>query len=192
MLAVATFAAVRSANRAARAAEQSLLAGLRPVLVPSRLTDEPLKVGFSEGKWMRVPGGRLVAETQNGVVYLAASLRNVGPGIGVLHGWCLYTDHDPARPQSDLSMFRRLTRDLYLPPGETGFWQGTFRDASDPQYEMALKAVDTGEVLILDLLYGDYNGGQRMITRFGSTRRDDGDWMLSAARHWHIDRAGPR
>ena len=37
VLAVATFAAVRSANRAARAAEQSLLVGLRPLLVPSRL-----------------------------------------------------------------------------------------------------------------------------------------------------------
>lgn len=36
VLAVATFASVRSANRAARLAEQSLLVGLRPVLMPSR------------------------------------------------------------------------------------------------------------------------------------------------------------
>jgi hypothetical protein len=34
VLAGATFASVRSANRAARVAERSLLAGLRPVLVP--------------------------------------------------------------------------------------------------------------------------------------------------------------
>jgi hypothetical protein len=40
VLAVATFASVRSANRAARAAEQSLLVGLRPLLMPSRLQDE--------------------------------------------------------------------------------------------------------------------------------------------------------
>jgi hypothetical protein len=41
VLGVATFASVRSANRAARAAEGSLLAGLRPLLVPSRLQDPP-------------------------------------------------------------------------------------------------------------------------------------------------------
>jgi hypothetical protein len=39
VLAVSTFASVKSANRAARAAERSLLAGLRPLLVPSRLQD---------------------------------------------------------------------------------------------------------------------------------------------------------
>ena len=48
VLAVATFAAVRSANRAARAAEHSLLAGLRPLLVPSRLQDETQKVMFGD------------------------------------------------------------------------------------------------------------------------------------------------
>ena len=36
VLAVATFSSVRSANRAARTAERSLMVGLRPVLIPSR------------------------------------------------------------------------------------------------------------------------------------------------------------
>jgi hypothetical protein len=35
VLAVATFSSVKSANRSARLAEQSLMVGLRPVLVPS-------------------------------------------------------------------------------------------------------------------------------------------------------------
>jgi hypothetical protein len=26
---------------------------------------------------------------------------------------------------------------LYLPPGEVGFWQGAFRDQTDPQYDPA-------------------------------------------------------
>jgi hypothetical protein len=39
VLAVATFAAVRPANRAARVAEQSLPVGLRPLIMPSRLKD---------------------------------------------------------------------------------------------------------------------------------------------------------
>jgi len=46
VLAVATFALVRSASRSARAAEWSLLAGLRPLLLPSRIQDPAEKIGF--------------------------------------------------------------------------------------------------------------------------------------------------
>ena len=49
VLALATFASVRSANRAARVAERSLLLGLRPLLLPSKLDDPPQKVGFADG-----------------------------------------------------------------------------------------------------------------------------------------------
>jgi len=61
VLAVATFASVRSANRAARAAEQSLLAGLRPLLVASRLHDDTQKVMSStaSGSRCRVAAPRL-------------------------------------------------------------------------------------------------------------------------------------
>lgn len=60
-LAGVTLASVRSANRAARVAEQSLLAGLRPLLMPSRLEDPPQKVGFADDVWVRVPGAGGVA-----------------------------------------------------------------------------------------------------------------------------------
>ena len=43
VLAVATFSSVRSANRSARVAERSLLAGIRPVLMPSQLDDAPTR-----------------------------------------------------------------------------------------------------------------------------------------------------
>jgi len=85
VLAVATFAAVRSANRAARAAEQSLLVGLRPLFAPSRFHDDIVKVMFGDGKWLRVPGGCATVEVENDVIYLAMSLRNVDRGIGVVH-----------------------------------------------------------------------------------------------------------
>ena len=55
VLAFATFSSVRSANRAARAAERSLLAGLLPMLIPSRPDDPPQKVGFSDERWFSVP-----------------------------------------------------------------------------------------------------------------------------------------
>ena len=39
VLAVATFSSVKSANRSARVAERSLLAGQRPLLIPSKEDD---------------------------------------------------------------------------------------------------------------------------------------------------------
>ncbi|HWG13732.1 MAG TPA: hypothetical protein VG268_10720, partial [Streptosporangiaceae bacterium] len=66
ILAVATFSAVRSGNRTARAADQSLLTSLRPLLMPSRLSDDALKVNFGDNKWVLVPGGSAVAETGGG------------------------------------------------------------------------------------------------------------------------------
>src|ERR1700686_328846 len=81
VLAVATFGSVRSANRAARAAERSLLAGLRPVLMPSRVDDPPQKVGFYDSRWFLIPGAGAVAEVADDAIYLAASVRNMGAGI---------------------------------------------------------------------------------------------------------------
>jgi hypothetical protein len=56
VLAVATFSAVKSANRSARVAERSLLAGLRPVLIPSRETDEAESIRFGDGVDLTVRG----------------------------------------------------------------------------------------------------------------------------------------
>ena len=49
VLAVATFSSVRSANRSTRLAERSLLAGLRPMLIPSREDDPAQRVRFGDG-----------------------------------------------------------------------------------------------------------------------------------------------
>ncbi len=192
VLAIATFGAVRSANRAARAAERSLLAGLRPLLMPSRVQDDPQKVHFADDKWVVVPGGCGAAEAGD-AVYLALSLRNVGSGIAVLHGWRF----DPGRVPSEgghppVEDFRRLARDLYLPTGDVGFWQGAFRDPSDPAYAGARTAIETRQPLTVDILYGDYEGGQRVISRFVLLPRDNGGWLASNIRHWNIDRAEPR
>src|SRR5947207_16996 len=83
VLALATFASVRSARQAARTTERALLAGIRPVLVPSRFEDPPEKVGFQDDHWVKVPGGMGAAETSDDAIYLAIALRNVGTGLGV-------------------------------------------------------------------------------------------------------------
>ena len=89
-LAVSTFGSVRSANRAARTAERSLLAGLRPLLLPSRPDDPIQKVPYSDDHWEKLPGGEAIARVTADAVYLAISLRNVADGIAVLHGWRLH------------------------------------------------------------------------------------------------------
>jgi hypothetical protein len=197
VLALATFASVRSANRAARAAEGALQEGLRPVLVASRLQDPPEKVRFADGRWVRVPGGCGVVERDDGNIYLAMALRNVGRGLAVLHGWDLtpelvYGTVGHRGPDQ----FRRLVRDLYVPPGDTGFWQGALRDPAEPLNRELTAALDRRDGFTVDLLYGDVEGGQRMISRFALTPQEQEDqstrWLISAARHWNLDRGDPR
>ena len=58
VLAAATFASVRSANRSARVAERALQVGLRPLLTPSKLEDPLIKVLWVDGHHARIEGGR--------------------------------------------------------------------------------------------------------------------------------------
>ena len=193
VLAVATFASVRSANRAARAAELSLLAGLRPLLIPSREQDPEQKIFFADDKWQVLPGGGGAADAGDQAVYLAMSLRNVGSGIAVLHAWWFAPRRilgmDAHAPLED---FRRLSRDLYIPVSDQGFWQGAFRDPQTPEFRAAHDVVTARQPFTVELLYGDYEGGQRMISRFSLTPRGDSEWVAAVSRHWNIDRPDPR
>ena len=192
VLAVSTFASVRSANRAARAAEQSLLVGLRPLLMPSRLQDPEQKILFADRKWLRAPGGGGDAQADGDVIYLALSLRNAGSGVAVVHGWRFAADRVLTNEDLQWASFRRQSRDIYIPPGDIGFWQGAFRDPADPQYEDAVAAVKNRQDLTIELCYGDHQGGQRMESRFTLLPRDNGQWIASAARHHNVDRPDPR
>jgi hypothetical protein len=193
VLALATFAAVRSANRSARVAERALLVGLRPMLMVSHPGDETQKVGFIDSHWLRVPGGQAVAEASDDTVWLAISVRNVGTGIAVMHGWRfepeLIRSHGET-PNAD--EFTRLTRDLYVPVGEEGFWQGTFRDPSSPEFGGAKAVADDHQPFTVEILYGDVEGGQRIITRFAMIPRADEGWIATVSRHWYVDMPDPR
>lgn len=193
VLAFATFAAVRSANRAARVAERSLLASLRPLLMPSRLDDPPQKVGFSDDKWFLVPGGGAAVEDGGDAIYFAIAVRNVGSGIAVLHGWYLHPEQiSGISAHASLDEFRRLTRDLYIAPGEVGFWQGAFRDPAAPDFEAARAAIAERRRIGIEVLYGDHELGQRSVTLFSVTPRDDGAWLATVGRQWNVDRPDPR
>jgi len=62
VLAVATFASVRSGNRSARIAERALQVGLRPLLMPSRLENPMQKIRWVDEHWAHVDGGRASVE----------------------------------------------------------------------------------------------------------------------------------
>jgi hypothetical protein len=195
VLAVATFQAVRSANKAARVAEEALLVGVRPLLVPSRLDDVQQKVTYGDGKFEVIQGGRGVAEVEGGNVYLGISLRNAGRGIGVLHGWHFMVGRQPIDGHPAIDTFHPHQRDILIAPNDIGFWQAAFRDPSDPQYEDAIAGVRSREMLTIDVLYGDHEGGQRAISRFTLTAHGEDDkpiWLTSVVRHWNIDRPDPR
>ena len=196
-LAGVTLASVRSANRAARVAEQSLLAGQRPLLVQSRTDDPPQKVGFADDVWLVARGGQGDARATDEAVYFAIAIRNVGTGIAVLHGWHLYPAIElrPDNTPTPLEDFTMLNRDLYIAPDDVGFWQGAFRDPTSEEYVAARRAVEAPQRMAVDVLYGDFEGGQRVITRFLLSPREGDDgirWFSGVGRHWNVDRPQPR
>jgi hypothetical protein len=201
VLATATFASIRSANRSARMsersariAERSMLAAQRPLLVSSRLQDLPQKIEFHEGNWMEVEGsgaGLEISDGGNEVVYMAISVRNVGTGIAVLHGWHVSADLPAERIHPPLEDFTSQVRDIYIAPADTGLWQGALRDPTAAVFADVVAAIANREAFFLYLLYGNFEGGQRVITQFAIRNRTE-KWRTSVARHFAVDNPDPR
>jgi hypothetical protein len=95
---------------------------------------------------VQIPGGGAVGETGPGdgaegpqpqVVYLAIGLRNAGNGIAVLQGWRFFPAAHRRQQHAPLEEFQRQSRDLFIPVGDAGFWQGAFRDPAADGYPEA-------------------------------------------------------
>jgi len=207
VLAVATFSSVKSANRSARVAERSLMVGLRPVLIPSREDDPLERIRFGDGQIVQVPGHGGTAEVHNDIIFLAVALRNGGSGLGVVHGWRARGRRDRnmsgegrAVEAPDLDEFRAQQLDIYIPAGDSGFWQGAMRDPAMPGYDEVRSSLENGGGVQLDLLYGDHEGGQRTIARFviAPWPTDDDRPAIENAmratviRYWTVDGHDPR
>lgn len=195
MLAVATFSSVKSANRSTRLAERSLLAGQRPILIPTHEDDPTQTVRFGDGALVQVRGHAGTIDLQRENLYMAIGVRNGGSGLALIHGWRVEVADQTGNQPPSTDDFRRQQRDIYIPPGETGFWQGAIRDRSDPDYNEIRTALRAGTRIAVDLIYGDYEGGQRTIARIGLTRdgeRDDDGLRAEVGRYWNIDGLDPR
>jgi hypothetical protein len=161
------------------------------------MQDPPEKLMWLEQRWTKVLGGSASVELLDDVVYLAMSLRNVGSGIAVIHGWHPIAGLSRAPgPHVSPDVFRPQTRDLYIPPGDTSFWQGALRNPDEEEYWPIRKVVEARSAFTVDLLYGDHEGGQRAISRFTIVPREGSEettaWLLSVSRHWNVDRPDPR
>ena len=194
VLAIATFSAVRSSNRSARIAEMALQEQRRPLLAASRLEDPKQKIMFLEGNWVSASGGHGVVEYIDGIVYLAISLRNVGSGIAVCQGWAVRTGSGSSLNypvHAPVEEFRLQSRDLYVPVGDIGMWQGALRNPDDPVRAAVGDAIETTQQITVELLYSDQVGLQRTISRFGLVPAND-TWLANLSRHWYLDWDGPR
>jgi hypothetical protein len=208
-LGAATFASVRSANRAARVAERSLLLGLRPVLVTARFEEPETKVLFGDGRKFKVAGGTALVELIDGIAYLAIPLRNVGTGLAVLQRYDVivgdFVPTDAYRPPKPgvldrrerhygpIENFRDQQRDIYIAPGDTEYWHGALRDPEDSLLADVKRALANGpESISIDLLYGDHEGGQHAVSRFVMLPTDDGRWLANVVFHWTIESPDPR
>jgi hypothetical protein len=199
VLAIATFASVRSANHAARTAERALEVGLVPLLFPSRLEDGIQKIRWGDDHWGTVEGGRAVMEIEEGNIYLAMSLRNVGSGTAVLHSWRAdavpeFDGANQALVMPELAEFHAHNRDLFVPAGDVSFWQAAIRDRDDPNWPLVSEAIAGHRGILVDVLYSDYEGHQRTVSRFHVTPRGEEHtgWMVAVVRHWNLDRPNPR
>ena len=156
------------------------------------------KIRWVDDHWARVEGSQASVELVDGSIYLAISLRNAGAGLAVTFGWSVLTVIVTSRdvPHAEADDFRMQTRDLYIAAGDVGFWQAAIRESSDPVYEALRRDVLDSLPFTVDLLYGDTEGGQRTVTRFGMIPVRVGDdetkWYPSVARHWNLDRPDPR
>jgi hypothetical protein len=188
VLAVATFSATKSANRASRVAERSLMAALRPVLMNAQLGDPRQKVGFSDQHWIHFEGPGAAFEQGDDAIYLAFGLRNFGSGIGILQAWHPIPERVLGGiPHGPLEHFRPQSRSLYIPSGGLGFWQGTLRDPSEPVYSRFAEAIKNRTAVTVELLYSDMNGGQLTVTRLSILPGQEDHWFAAVGQHWPVD-----
>jgi hypothetical protein len=99
----------------------------------------------------------------------------------------------PSTRRPDLAEFREQQLDIYIPAGDTGYWQGALRDPEEPGYAEVVQALQHDGIIQVDMLYGDHEGGQRAIARFviapWPDKPGERAWVV---RYWTSDLDDPR
>ena len=85
----------------------------------------PYSAGTIASRSMMLGGGAVI------LLGTALVVGVIGKRIGALPAGLLDREQDHGDPDT----FHRLSRDIYVSPGDIGFWQAAFRDATDPQFD---------------------------------------------------------
>jgi hypothetical protein len=94
-------------------------------------------------------------------------------------------------PHPEPEEFTSQQIDIYVAPGDVGSWLGALRDPAAESFDLVSAAIKNMQPCTLYLLYGDYEGGQRVITQF-TVRPAGENWVTAAIRHFNVDRPDPR
>ena len=122
---------------------------------------------FVDEHWANVGGGYATAEDVDGVIYLGDEPAQCRRGDRVCQGWGvrvgLMARADDHLPEDEL---RPQTRDLYIPAGDVGLWQGAIRERSDPITTRSRTRSPNTSRSPSSCIYSDQVGAQRTMTRF--------------------------
>ena len=192
VLAIATFASVRSSNRSIRLAEASMQIGIRPLLMPSRPEDTTQTILWGDEHRAQLEGAAAVVEAE-----------------GTTSTWrCRCAT--PGRDRGDTGVAPRVARRRCRPSPCRA--RGVPAPTARPLHRQRRHGVLAGSAprpgrrrvrrgradrelprrFLVELLYTDHEGGQRTIGQFVVGPREDGGWMCSMVRHWYLDRPDPR
>ena len=72
--------------------------------------------------------------------------------------------------------FTAQIRDIYLPPGDIGFWQGALRDPAAAVFKRVGAVIETTQPLMVSVVYGDFAGGQRVISQCALRCEEPDGW----------------
>jgi len=96
----------------------------------------------------------------------------------------------PKLPAPRLTRFASPETSMSPPPTLPS--DKAYRDPAEPEFAEVSERIVARERVVVDVLYGDHQGGQRVISGFSLLPRSDGNWLATAARHWNVDRPDPR
>ena len=74
---------------------------------------------------------------------------------------------------------------------DAGFWQAALRDPTAEVFKTVAAAIEAEQPLTVSVLYGDFEGGQRVISQF-ILRHEEQRWLVSVGRHFQLDQPDPR
>ena len=96
------------------------------------------------------------------------------------------------RAHPPIEDFTTQNLDIYVAPGDDGLWLSALRDPAAGIFTAVSDAFKAGEPLMINLLYGDFEDGQRVITQMTLRHVGDDRWLAQATRHFDVDRPEPQ